>query len=1265
MEQRVGEMTSLAERMGYLQAVRAGFVIVVLASGIFAGDLVGVSFGRLALVTVAYLVASLAGEGLRRLIGARALYLVAGGLLLDGAYLAWVVYCTGATQSPLRFLVFIHLIAVTILASYRSGLKIALWHSLLIFGGIYLQAIGVLEPVRTKFFPEPTSGTFERLSMFNVIAFWLVALGAAAVSSINERELRRRKADLEALAGMTVTLENLTEPAPIAGQLLSRISDHFGFKRGLVFSAFEESVELLASHGADIDDYNPEPGWDSTVERAWDQRRPVLVKALDPDADPRISALLHDARNVMVVPLLAEGSRVGLLVLERGGKRNRLPRQVVSMVAQFGSHGALALRSSWLMAKVQKMAETDPLTGAANRRALEKILGRELSRATRNSKQVTLVMLDVDHFKSFNDSFGHQAGDEVLKGVVTAITRELRNFDVVARYGGEEFAVVLPDCTADEAGIVAERLRAAVGSVEAERVVTASAGVSTFPNDATEAEALIGAADAALYASKHSGRDRVTLFRRLADTEEIVVASDVATDLLGDPARRRNTKRDVPSAGTREKALARAGAALMGARSVDEVCAAVVSGASALQDADGLADVVMAVGSPDGFRIVETSGTSNADRSSLSLQQIQRTVGKGVLQGRSIELRFTAKKNAVWGFGQEPLQVLAIPVMVQDQLGAVLLLASDAGLSEEVKYALEVLAAKATLALERLSLANDIKRIEAGFQSLVRNSSDVISVLEADGTIVYQTSSIEHMLDSHPQEFVGSDFTDMVHPDDAPDALAFLKSLSTDSDDVALTEWRVRHRSGRYVLVSVVGKNMLDDDNVGGLVLTMRDVSERKALEEELEHLTSRDSLTELGNRSFFLQHLEDAQGSKRSRTKPLTVLLIDLDDFKTVNDGLGHAAGDELLVEVAERLRLCLRTVDSVARLGGDEFALLLPETTGKAGAQMVAKRIIDSLRMPFEVGAREVYIHASIGIAVDDADSSAPELLRNADVALHMAKSRGKNCFAVFEASMHEAAIERLDLLADLQRAVEQHEFRLVFQPVVALSTGAIVGTEALLRWAHPERGIIQPSEFIPLAEETGLIVPLGAWVLRQACFQAREWQERYGSDFTIAVNLAAAQLQHPDLVAQVETILGETGLDPKTLVLEITESVLLDDVEVVADRLAELRALGLRVALDDFGTGYSSLGYLRKFPIDILKIDRSFVDGMETSDTGALVDGILRIGQSLKMETVAEGIEHLYQAERLDSLGCELGQGFFFSKPVGSDLIEAMLLGTLPVG
>lgn len=507
---RSAEIVSLAERMGYLQVLRAGFGAVAIAAAFLFRGFVGASVRDVAVVSFAYFALTGLIEGIRRVGGGRHLYVVAGMLLADGVYLAWIMYLTGFVQSPLRFMLYLHLIAVTLLASYRTGLKIALWHSLLFFVVFHAQLAGLLEPRGDTLPLSGLGGAIEyRPSIFNVTAFWVVALGTSVFSFLNERELRRRKNDLEALNEMGVEFESVSDPQKVAASCLTKVCDALGFRRGLVVAGPPGNMAVLAVHGTEGLGKSVPRNCGLLLEVA-ERRETVLVTDLDPGTDGIIAELLPGARNLLVTPLVADGNQLGALVVEQRRRSHRPERRVLATIGQFSSHAALALRNAWLLEEVRKMAETDGLTGLANRRSLEQALDREVARALRTGEQLSLVLLDIDYFKELNDRHGHQVGDRVLRATGAALRDMCREFDTAARYGGEEFMVLLPGCSSDRAVGAAERLRTAMAGIDEEVAITASAGVATLPLNATDAASLVLAADRALYESKRRGRDVTT-----------------------------------------------------------------------------------------------------------------------------------------------------------------------------------------------------------------------------------------------------------------------------------------------------------------------------------------------------------------------------------------------------------------------------------------------------------------------------------------------------------------------------------------------------------------------------------------------------------------------------------------------------------------------------------------------------------------------------------------------------------------------------------
>jgi diguanylate cyclase (GGDEF)-like protein/PAS domain S-box-containing protein len=568
-------------------------------------------------------------------------------------------------------------------------------------------------------------------------------------------------------------------------------------------------------------------------------------------------------------------------------------------------------------------------------------------------------------------------------------------------------------------------------------------------------------------------------------------------------------------------------------------------------------------------------------------------------------------------------------------------------------------------------------RGEARFQALVHNSSDLITLVDADLAITYQTPSITRLLGYAEDELIGTQLADLTHPEDRLSLVAARAEATSADQASATSHLRLRHRDGSYRHVQSIHTNLLGDPDVRAVVVTTRDVTAQKELEAQLQHNAFHDGLTGLANRALFADRLEHALARTDRLAAPVSVLFVDLDDFKAVNDGAGHSSGDELLVAVAERLRTVLRPSDTVARLGGDEFAVLIEDAADPAQTEAAAARLLAALAEPFAIGGADdsaddkVRITASVGIATGAAGQhDAAELLRHADVAMYAAKEAGKGRSAVFAPDMDSAIIGQLQLKAELARAVERGEFTVHYQPTVELATGRLAGVEALVRWQHPERGLVPPLDFIPLAEQTGLIVPIGRFVLREACLQMSAWHRDYATrpPMTVSVNLSARELDEPGLVGSVREALEEAQLDPAHLVLEITESLLLVDLPTTIGTLLELRALGVRLAVDDFGTGYSSLSYLENLPVDILKIDKSFVDRIADLAPGVddgggaqrsvMVSAISQLGHALSLQMVAEGIEQPEQVSTLRGLDCQYGQGYYFARPLPADALAELL-------
>jgi diguanylate cyclase (GGDEF)-like protein/PAS domain S-box-containing protein len=549
---------------------------------------------------------------------------------------------------------------------------------------------------------------------------------------------------------------------------------------------------------------------------------------------------------------------------------------------------------------------------------------------------------------------------------------------------------------------------------------------------------------------------------------------------------------------------------------------------------------------------------------------------------------------------------------------------------------------------------------EDRFRAMAEHAAELVLIVEPEGTISFVAPSVRAILGHEAAELTGRRFLELVNHQDLQRAETLLFDLLAHAGKVASVELILGHASGSPRHFELTLNNLTAEPSVAGIVVTGRDVTERKVMEQELSHQAFHDPLTNLANRALFRNRVEHALARTARDARPVVVMFLDLDDFKTINDSLGHASGDLVLFEVARRLRASLRRGDTAARLGGDEFGIML-EPEAQHDVPGVAERILEVLTPPLVVQEKEVSLAASIGIAVSSGpDDSAEEMLRNADVAMYAAKAHGKGRYEIFEPRMHHSAVERLELQADLKHAIDNGELFLHYQPVVSLSDGTIAAVEALVRWQHPRRGVVAPAGFIGVAEESGLIVPLGRWVLAEACRQAKEWRAVRPSDpISVSVNVSAAELRREDFVDHLASVLDATGLDPGLLVLELTESTLMRDADGSGKRLRALRQLGVRLAMDDFGTGYSSLSYLKKFPMDVLKIDSSFVQGLDKGpEESAIARAIVQIGRTLRMQTVAEGIETGEDVARLAALGCDYGQGFYLSRPMPAEKLTMLL-------
>jgi diguanylate cyclase (GGDEF)-like protein/PAS domain S-box-containing protein len=737
----------------------------------------------------------------------------------------------------------------------------------------------------------------------------------------------------------------------------------------------------------------------------------------------------------------------------------------------------------------------------------------------------------------------------------------------------------------------------------------------------------------------------IRLFQEWDNTDVIVVIIASIIMFMFVLARMSGLVRQEERAVARQRALRRAGVALVGAADIDQ-----------MEDA-ATAAVRELAGAAADARLISL----HEDRAEDAVSPAARAwiTAAGSVDGPPVRW-IDVPRELLEELGLAPESNYALIGLAGRAAGsAFLLVGLPGGHGSEMSGALETLSTQMSLAIEGALLAEDLhrRRSEARFRALLEHSSDLIAVLDRTGMIVYESPAIEEVLGYRVEDVVGTHFDLLVRPSDRARLMQVVESADAGVGKSGTIECSLRSRTGEWLQFEIHHRNLLSEESVQGIVLNCRDISERKLYEDQLAHQAFHDPVTGLANRALFADRVGHALARASREESTVGVIFIDLDDFKTINDSLGHASGDAVLQEVAHRLRAAVRPTDTVARFGGDEFAVLVEEVQRSQEAVDVAERVLEGLGEPIDMGEKELIVNASIGLCLtSDGAADAADLLRNADVAMYMAKRESKGGYRVFEPDMHREVVERLELRADLQRALDTGQLEVHYQPVIRLTGDTIYGFEALLRWHHPTRGSIPPAQFIPLAEDTGLIVPIGRWTLNQACRQGAELHEGLGPDegLAISVNLSVKQLQSDSIIDDVRQALETSGLHPSHLVLEITETVMMADMDLAVDRLNALKSLGIKLAMDDFGTGYSSLSYLSRLPVDILKMDRSFLTSGDA--VSPLPQAIVRIGETLDLEVVAEGIEQPNQASHLRELGCELGQGFLYAKAMGPvDLVE----------
>ena len=988
----------------------------------------------------------------------------------------------------------------------------------------------------------------------------------------------------------------------------------------------------------------------------WAVERGEAVLANDAHRDPRamnIPGTPLEPESLIVVPLRVGGDVIGTLNVGRMGEANaHFTPDEFELVKLFAGQASIALQTAEAIHAAELRAERDALTGLRNHGVFQAAVDDLLAPgAATAAGTFALLMLDLDGFKAFNDSRGHPAGDRLLRAVAEALLAGVREDDRVYRYGGDEFAVLLPGVGRVEARAVADRLAAAVdvltGRDDGPRV-TISIGIAMFPADGRTKDDLVMLADAELYLEKSARRQG-----RLASG--------------GSTAGR---------GAEYEAAIHESTFTLMARRDPNELLETIVTRAATL------------AGTPNGYLYLVDPGG----------ERLRLTVGLGALTalGDFGLARGEGVGGRVWASGMPVLiddydgwarrapgldhvgrlgSVIGVPLTSGSEvIGVIGLAAGETGrrFDDTDVAALARFARLASMALENARLhaaaraelttrerSEEELRAQGDRLRRLADASFEALVIHRDGSVLEVNQAFVDLFGRTSAQVAGTPVLELF-----PAAARPTLGVQLGVDNETPFETLVLLADGSEAAVELIGRTIPYVDEAPARATAVRDIRERRAIHERLARQSFYDTLTSLPNRLLFLDRTAHALGWTRSGdTAPVAVLLLDLDRFKVVNESLGHAVGDQILAAVGRRFSEAIRPCDTLARLGGDEFAVLLDGIAGEIGARLIAERLVDALAAPFPVDGRDINVGASVGVAVASAGGGgADDLLRDAEIALYRAKANPLDRVAVFESSMGGASMARLELDSDLRRAVERNELRLHYQPIIDLRTGAVVGHEALVRWEHPTRGLLGPAAFIPFAEETGLILGIGEWVLAEACRQTRAWQLALPAEppLTVGVNLSGRQFTQPDLAATVAGVLAESGLPASSLELEITETVAMSDAAATGVTLRALRELGVRLVLDDFGTGYSSLAYLSEMALDSIKVDRVFVASLGIPGANhSIIAAVSALAHGLGLEVTAEGIEEADQLAAVIDLGCDRGQGYLFARPLPALDAEAALI------
>jgi len=1048
-------------------------------------------------------------------------------------------------------------------------------------------------------------------------------------------ELEQRLASQRRLLAVNEQLVSTLDPTEVLGLIADSLKavvayDTLGIyvidrvrgaRRAVV--ARDRFAEAILTHESEID--AGITGWVIAHGEA------LLANDVHLDArSTQIPGTPFEPESMVIVPLIVNGEVHGTLNVGRIGEDEaHFTQDEFELVRLFAGQASVALQNAETHRAVETRAAHDPLTGLRHHGEFQ----RELDDAVAAGGQFAVLMMDLDRFKAYNDAFGHPAGDELLRAIAIAIGGAIRDGDQAFRYGGDEFGVILPGATRQTALEVGERIRRAVqtaadpsGAIR----VTISIGAAVHPMDGLTKDELLSAADQALYLSKPTHG---------------VNASDGSS------------MRDVFLAALNETALA-----LMERHGQTELLETVLARATGLLGTpNGFVDIV----EPDRSAFVVRVGTGViSDYIGYRLGLDQGLVGKVARTGRP----FTVDDYDAWNERAPDLprgvfgSIIGVPLISGGEVVGVIGVASGGvarRFGERDVAILERFAQLASIALDNDRLLVAAEASEARFRLLSDATMEALAI-HRDGVILEANRAFAGLFGYEPAELAERRVVELVPPAVMEENVDLIRRKSDEPHEtIALA------RDGTEFPVEIVARTIPYTDGRDARVASVRDLRERRAMEERLTREALYDRVTGLPNRRLLADRLAEALDTDPAEGA-VGFILLDIDRFKMINETMGHSSGDALLESTGRRLFAAVRPGDTVARFGGDEFAVLLADVADVEAVTRIAERIDEAMRSPFTIGGREVFVSVSMGVVLGrPREAEADGLMRDGEVALHRAKKGEASRIAVFEPSMSVATHDRVELEHDLRLALERGEFVLHFQPIVDLATGAPLGAEALVRWEHPRRGLVAPGDFVPVAEETGLIVPLGRWVLREACRRAVTWKRprRGGEALIVSVNMSARQFLGADLAAEIATILKETKLSPARLELEITESVAMDRSELGLGALQAIREVGVRIALDDFGTGYSSLAYLRDLPLDDLKIDRAFVAklGSDSADT-SIVSAIVGLAHGLGIGVVAEGIETQAQLAVLRRLGCDRGQGFLFSPAVPAGTIDELLRGRL---